>query len=243
MRCLMIMTMTALVCGCAGTGDHVPATDHAVVPRPPVDLNGVIAKNEPDGFRSGTARLTGVSRGHANVSVVPLAPDHIGRTVSGQPVLYWYLSKPVAFPVVFVLIDTRTVRVAHDVKMAPPFQAGVQAIHLEQLGISLEPEVPYRWYIDVVVDDHSPSRDIVSGGMIERVRPDADVPDLTRTSTIDAVRQYAAAGFWYDAISTISDRIAAAPADPLLRRQRASLLRQIGLQEVADWDLAHVGAE
>jgi hypothetical protein len=79
--------------------------------------------------------------------------------------------------------------------------------------------------------------------MIERVRPDAEAPDAAHSGAADAVGAYAAAGLWYDAIATLSERIAAAPADPLLRRQRAALLRQVGLQEVADWDLAHAGAE
>jgi Domain of Unknown Function (DUF928) len=197
------------------------------------------AVSEPDGVTLGGARIIGTSRGAAHVSVIPLAPEHVGLTGSSQPVLYWYLSQAVSSPVVFVLIDTRTVQVLHDVKMAPPFAPGLQAIPLREHGISLEIDVPYRWYIDLVVDDESPSRDIVSGGMIRRVRTAVDVSGLAPSA--EAVRVYADTGLWYDAIAAISQLIAAAPDDRLLHAQRASLLRQIGLSDVADWDLQRSG--
>lgn len=92
-------------------------------------------------------------------------------------------------------------------------------------------------YITVIVDPHAPSRDIVAGGMIQRVAPEPNAPPLPSASTLDAVRSYAGAGLWYDAIAVISDLIAAHPHYHRLREQRASLLRQVGLFETAEWDL------
>ena len=42
---------------------------------------------------------------------------------------------------------------------------------------------------------------------------------------------------WYDALAGVSDRIDASPKDLSLRKQRAALLDQVGLNEAAEFDL------
>lgn len=54
---------------------------------------------------------------------------------------------------------------------------------------------------------------------------------------------YAENGIWYDAIASVSTRIEAAPSDPELRAQRAALLQQVGLSDVADFDRRQAGAQ
>lgn len=193
--------------------------------------------------RAPRARVEGGTRGQDGTTsnVIPLVPDHIGLTIATQPVLYWYLSKQTTSPVVFVLVDARSVQVLSRVTLTPPFQPGVQLLRLKQYGISLEQDVQYRWYVSVVLDPDAPSRDIVAGGMIQRITPDFDVSHLPSANTLEAVRFYAEAGLWYDAMAAISDLISAAPHDHLLRKQRASLLTQVGLLEVAEWELRQAG--
>jgi hypothetical protein len=75
--------------------------------------------------------------------------------------------------------------------------------------------------------------------MIERTAEVLNISDFP-TFRGDTVRFYAEQGLWYDAFASISDLIVAAPDNQILRNQRASLLQQIGLQEVAKWDLQQV---
>ncbi|HJR76328.1 MAG TPA: DUF928 domain-containing protein, partial [Nitrospiraceae bacterium] len=119
-----------------------------------------------------------------------------------------------------------------------PEKAGVHAIHLNDIEFALEANVQYRWYVSLIKDADSPSRDIVTGGMIERcLFSECLFLDAPTTCSQDAVMATAAKGFWYDAMACLSDLIDANPADANLRRQRAALLRQVGLHEVAEWDL------
>ena len=76
-------------------------------------------------------------------------------------------------------------------------------------------------------------------GTIERITPEFSPAKVPPSSSLDAVHFYAAQGLWYDAMAAISDLIATAPLNDLFRQQRASLLQQVGLQEVAEWDLRH----
>jgi hypothetical protein len=114
----------------------------------------------------------------------------------------------------------------------------VQCVRLADYGVRLKTGVPYQWFVVVVVDPEQRSRDIIGGGEIERVDLDKALKtQLEKGKAADAPYRYAEAGIWYDALSVISERIAAAPNKADLRKQRASLLRQVGLTEVADYEM------
>jgi hypothetical protein len=61
-------------------------------------------------------------------------------------------------------------------------------------------------------------------------------PVLTCGGAAD-VMENARAGLWYDAMGCLCNLIDANPKDDKLRRLRARLLRDVGLNGVAEWDL------
>ena len=144
----------------------------------------------------------------------------------------------------FTLIDTRSVKPLHEGPIPTPNNAGVQSINLKDFGLTLEPEVQYRWYISAIRNPDSPSQDIVAGGVIERCEFSACLVETEVDLTCDrqSVLRNAVRGFWYDAMACLCELIEANPSEQLLRRQRAALLNQIGLHGVADWDLRSVQA-
>lgn len=66
------------------------------------------------------------------------------------------------------------------------------------------------------------------------------VTSVNLTCDRDSVRTHALIGFWYDAMGRVCSLMARDPKDPSLRRLRAALLRQVGLNGVADWDLRSI---
>jgi len=187
------------------------------------------------------ARLGGNLRsgGGDDPVVAALVPDHVGITVRQHPDLNWFLSKHTTLPIRFTLIDERSVRALVEQSITPPNQAGVHAIKLGDVGFALQPNVQYRWYISIIKDTDSPSHDIVTGGIIERCEfSECVVLDATTACSREAVMASARKGFWYDAMACLCDLIETNPADTGLRKQRVALLKQVGLHEVADWDLA-----
>jgi len=167
-----------------------------------------------------------------------LAPaDHVGETVKKSPALYWYLSQTTSFPIIFTLEDTRHYKPVLRVTLKPPTRPGVQMVRLADYEKTLEEEVQYRWHIAVVVDPESRSKDIHAMGVIERISyTEALFLGRSCRDPRDAVCLYADAGLWYDAIMVISDLITANPRDRVLRLQRAALLDQVGLTDVAEYD-------
>jgi len=187
------------------------------------------------------ARVGGGMRGTdgKEPEIVALVPDHVGLTVKQAPSLNWFLSKPTSLPIRFTLVDTGSIKPLYEGPIPTPNQAGVQTLNLKILGLTLEPDVQYRWYISAIRNPDSPSQDIVAGGIIERCEFSTCVVEMEVDLACDrqSVLRNAGRGFWYDAMSCLCDLITANQKDASLRRMRAALLRQVGLNGVAEWDL------
>ncbi|HKC93345.1 MAG TPA: DUF928 domain-containing protein [Nitrospira sp.] len=187
------------------------------------------------------ARVGGDVRGTEGTDpeVKALVPDHVGYTVQETPAVNWFLSQPTVHQVRFTLRDDRSPKAFQEKPIPTPKQPGVQTINLKDLGLVLEPNVQYRWFVSVIRDANSPSKDIVAGGVIERCEISECLEPMGAklTCTMDTVIDNAKAGFWYDAMGCLCNLIDAEPKNDKLRRMRARLLKDVGLNGVAEWDL------
>jgi hypothetical protein len=192
------------------------------------------------------ARVGGGLRGTdgKEPEIVALVPDHVGLTVKQAPSLNWFLSKATSLPIRFTLIDIRSVKPIYEGPIPTPSHVGVQSLNLKELGLTLEPDVQYRWYISAIRNPDSPSQDIVTGGVIERCEFSTCLVEMEVDLSCDrqSVLRNALRGFWYDAMACLCELIDSNPSDQGLRRQRAHLLNQIGLSAVAQWDLRSIQA-
>lgn len=103
-------------------------------------------------------------------------------------------------------------------------------IHALRLNYNLKPEVEYQWSIAAVADPNQRASDTIASGTLKRVQLPATLADqLNRASKRELPFLYAREGFWYDAITTLSEQIDANPTDRDLREQRAALLAQVKL--------------
>ncbi|HEX9397339.1 MAG TPA: DUF928 domain-containing protein [Burkholderiales bacterium] len=185
-------------------------------------------------------RVGGSSRGveSALPRVILLVPDHVGLTVSENPPLYWYLSKPTSVRVEVTLIDDKgeTPLIEYSVNAAKG--PAVHRIDLAAHKVALKPNVTYQWSISVVPNLSERSLDVMSGGALRRVAMPGTLAARRAQLTDKAqlARAYAAEGIWYDSIALYSELIDQNPGDKKLREARASLLEQVGLREVAAYD-------
>jgi Domain of Unknown Function (DUF928) len=183
-------------------------------------------------------RVEGGARGAPDRAVLlaVLTPDEPGLTTKEQPSLYWYISQPTTFPIEVTVTENQAVKPLLEARITSPSQAGIQRIRLTDYGVRLKTGSLYRWYI-ALVPDSTRSKDILAGGLIERIElAEALRARLNQASTAELPFVYADEGIWYDALSSISDTIDADPNNSNLRAQRASLLEQVRLQEIADFD-------
>ena len=174
--------------------------------------------------------------------MLPLSPDHTGLTVQEQPTLYWFLSKTITAPIEFTLYDERSaVLPLLEVRLSPPNKPGVQRLRLSDYRVHLSPRVKYEWTVALVIDPKQRGKDIIAGGAIEYLAQPAELAEkLAQAGKAEAPYLYAGAGYWYDAVTAISELIDVTPNDPFLRKQRAALLEQVGLSEIAQYDVVPV---
>ena len=189
-------------------------------------------------------RVGGGTRGIGDelITLSLLAPNHVGLTAKEQPTLYWYLSKPTNLPIEVTIIEDQAIYPLLEKQISVPIQPGINRIRLADYGISLLPGEQYRWFIAAIPAADRRSKDIIAGGFIERI----EVSEALRVKLSQADRQqiqhiYAESGIWYDMIMTISELIEGNPNDMVLRKQRAALLEQVGLLEVAQYELKQGG--
>lgn len=218
-----------------------------VIMAPPIPLD---AQQKPPDSRAGDAKATTVSEYKPPMRGAPggrvgggtrgtgreafilsvLAPNHVGLTMSAQPVLYWFISGPSSLPVELTLVDPQKTEPLVELQIKPPVTQGVHRVRLADHGIRLEPGVSYQWYVAVVPDTGRRSKDILAGGAIERVAPpDGLAARLAQASKADQPSVYAGASLWYDALAALGDLIEEAPRDRGLVERRSALLQQVGL--------------
>lgn len=151
-----------------------------------------------------------------------LVPDHTGLTRLPRPTLWWFASAPIdAAEFSLWQGDTPILKQAlHQLR------AGLHGITLPDTR--LQPGTVYTWRVRVLGEQGGVTTE--ASGRIAR-------QDIR---TGDDVSALAAAGLWYDAIDRVSRQIERQPRNAQLRRQRAALLRQIGLHGVASADEAYL---
>jgi hypothetical protein len=210
--------------GVAAPGRAASAVELPIYVPPDIGLAGEV---------SGAA-----ARGAGGPSLRLLAPDHLALTTREQPTLYWYLSEATSLPIEVTLSDRESVKPLLEVRLPSPAQAGVHALRLAEHGVRLLPDTRYKWFVSIVPDAERRSRDSTAGAGILRRDPSTNLRERLELASPEGrdVFVYAENGIWYDAIAAVSSRIEAAPASTELRAQRAALLEQVGLAEVAEFD-------
>ena len=247
---IVLLVVVALVVSTSGTvGAQGTGTGKETVPGAP----GAGAGQKKEGAADSTplykpplrgspgGRVGGGTRGvslEAPISLSLLVPDHVGLTFKSQPHLYWFISKKTTHPIELTITEKDAVKPVLEARLKPLEKAGFQRIRLADHSVQLRQNIAYKWFVTVVADPDRRSRDILSGGMIEVVSPSPELSArLSQTPKAKQPFLLAEEGIWYDALAAVSDRIDASPRDLSLRKQRAALLDQVGLNEAAEFDL------
>ena len=180
----------------------------------------------------------GGSRGSADKipALYAIVPDHVARTTSRQPVLFWHVDRvpDASTRIEFTLHDEEGEQPLVRADLPRPTGAGLQRIRLADHDVSLSPGSEYEWSVALVIDPEERSKDIVVTGWIDYVdAPPEMVSRLELQGEAWRAAIFAEEGVWYDAFAALSDQIDRDPENPLLTKQRTDLLDQAGLDLAA----------
>jgi hypothetical protein len=182
-------------------------------------------------------RLGVAVRGIGEIPVLSvIAPDHVGRTVSDQPALYWFVSRRSPVRIKIALIRARDAKPLVETSIENA-GSGIHRFDLAERNVRLNQGEEYQWSVSLVWDESKRSRDIVSQGSLVHIAPSAELKARLAGITRSAqARMFAAEGIWYDAIAALSESIDERPMEGALRTQRATLLERAGLKQAAAYE-------
>ena len=180
-------------------------------------------------------RGTGGSRGGSPMpALYVLAPVQEGRTTNPRPTVFWFQSAPANADFELTLTEPMKPQPLLFLKGSRQQSAGIHSLSLSRRKITLKPNVSYLWNVALIPNSKGRSADTFASGGIRYVEAPADLKaKIQSASQAERATIYAEAGYWYDAIQSISTAIAAEPDNKALHRLRASLLEQGKLKEVA----------
>jgi hypothetical protein len=211
-------------------GSETPSVD-ARPPRLPI--------YRPPGVGKPARTVGGGSRGPGDgfSELYVLVPDHVGRTASDQPALFWYIDEVPSAPVRidFTLLDEDGIDPIVQKTLDSPSRAGIHRIQLSEFDVKLQAGAEYEWSISLIPDANARGKDVVSTGWIDRVDAPSGLEQALESGGDEAeVYVLAENGLWYDTLTALDRRIEAEPGNAELATMRNALLRQVGLDTVAD---------
>jgi hypothetical protein len=172
--------------------------------------------------------------------LVALIPDtNYGTTLEAYPTFYWSVPQMPPGGAEFVLLDANDEEVYQAVLQLSG-NPGIVSLAVPNDGSvpALEPGKDYHWYFSLICDARDRSGDIFAEGWIQRINPPAGlVNQLTVAPEGDRPAILAGAGIWYDALTTLATLRQAKPDDPQLTTKWTTLLRSVGLENLASQPL------
>ena len=189
-------------------------------------------------------RVGGATRGTSTQAptIEVVAPESVGLTLTGDPVLYWFLPEISDNEIGLRVSSSQSDEPLLKAALPTPKAAGIQRVRLADHGLTLAHDVDYHWFIAIPGDVEAHERDQFAGGGITRIDAPIDLTAKLDAAGDERARVLADAGIWYDTVDALSQQIDADPTNAALIRERADLFTQVGLDKVAAFERARADA-
>lgn len=212
-----------------------------------------VTKNPRQSQGAGSRGCAEETLGQNLVTLLIPSQDYIGQTISSHPTFSWYLSQPVEVPMQFTLVEDKAGGGGKTIweKKIDSAQQGMIHVEIPKDRPELVAGKTYRWTVTLVCNSVQPSANRYFISYIERVpitgalEQKLSAMGLNRNSlpkTIpsgssleirDRASLYAESGLWYDAVAALTTALKQHPKDTLVQEDLLSLLKQVGLGNVA----------
>jgi|WetSurMetagenome_2_1015567.scaffolds.fasta_scaffold25944_2 hypothetical protein len=173
-----------------------------------------------------TRRVGGGTRGAGDhfPTVTVIAPLTIGYTLQASPTLFWAIEKTVPYQIEISMFRPDREQPLFEKRITID-KAGVHSFSLKDLGITLEKNQSYEWFVALIKNPKNRNEDVLTSGLIKYVNKTDNLQQCLNKNPL-VYAAYAECGVWYDAIMELSDAITKNPDDPALKNVRTSIFKQ-----------------
>jgi hypothetical protein len=181
-------------------------------------------------------RIDSTVRGSNPIRLIAMTPkDEGAMTATAQPQLHWYISGRTDLSATFSLRKHPNVapNPIFECEVRGPIAAGVHEIRLRDLGITLDSNADYGWYVRLNEPAGARPLTVITSYIV--------VPDLSSVGALGAgtpspearYKTYMQRGYWYDALAAIVGLLESVPLSTDYRNRYVELLKDGGLDDVA----------
>jgi hypothetical protein len=237
---LALVTAAGALAPNSAVGQSPPQQEETPAPAPDQPPGAADAVYRPPLRGAPGGRVGGASRGAMKPpaplpTIELLAPaDHAGQTTGAAPTLYYFVSRPVAWPMQLTISAPLQPAPILEVTIPQARAPGIYPLRLADYRARLEPGIVYTWSVSIILDPKAWSRNIVASAAILRISPDPASGPVAAAAGSRQAALFARAGLWYDAVAAAFD-----DSGPDRHAALDRLIEQVGLSEVARFDRAN----
>lgn len=183
-------------------------------------------------------------------SLAALLPDtNLGLVVAEQPTFFWFMPnvetpEPAVIEFVLSATDSSGLDIdppLYNTRFSAQGLSGISNLTVPADRPSLEVGRDYRWSLSIICNPEDRSQDEEVSGWIRRIAPDpALATKLEKADPTEYPAIYAEAGLWFDALRYLAALRRQSNNDTTLTSDWSSLLKAVGLVQVADKPLTCV---
>ncbi|MBC7882083.1 MAG: DUF928 domain-containing protein [Anaerolineae bacterium] len=183
-------------------------------------------------------------------SLAALLPDtNLGLVVAEQPTFFWFMPnvetpEPAEIEFVLSATDGKGLDIdppLYNTRFSSKGLSGISNLTVPADRPSLEVGRDYRWSLSIICNLEDRSQDEEVSGWIRRIAPDpALATKLEKAEPTEYPAIYAEAGLWFDALRYLAALRRQSNNDTTLTSDWSSLLKAVGLVQVADKPLTCV---
>lgn len=216
---LLLVTLAVIDTGFAASEAPRDNASNALQYRPP--LRGAPAK------RVGAATRT-VS---GDKLITLIAPGHAGLTLRSQPMLYWHSARALSErKAVLRLISLDAEMTIDERPLGGANCAGIHRVNLAAVGLTLKPDLHYRWQVSVAAQDQEAAEIVASGSIRYAQTGEVTSSVASDPSVWSRRRKLAESGVWYDLVDDLLGQLKSpegglGPSDTFEK-----LLEQVGIR-------------
>jgi Domain of Unknown Function (DUF928) len=193
--------------------------------------------------RGGASRKGPCDRYRPLAALIPNKENLVfSKTTSAHPTFWFYLPEPLTpeSSLQFVLLDAQDPQanyVYRTTLKGAEVKPGLIRLSVPATAPAIAVDKPYLWTLTVACNA-KPADAVFVQGITQRAALSPKLQtQLTALAPLDRAKLYAANGIWQDALDTVALQRRAKSTQPQALAAWNSLLKQVGLQDLADLPL------